>query len=77
MPRPKKRAAANPQEEPETVVKRQKGGTSSSSKQNESFQMRNLISWFKTYADEDDQQMGPHAMEQFCKDIGVEPEVSR
>lgn len=79
MPRPKKRAAAaasNPTEEQETV-KRQKASSSRSSKANEpeAFQMKNLLNWFKSYTTDDDrQQLGPEAMEQFCSDIGVQPE---
>jgi hypothetical protein len=77
MPRPKKRTAtANPAEEPETM-KRQKASSSRSSKlsiEESSFQMRNLLNWFKSYTDDDHQMLGPEAMEQFCKDIGVDPE---
>lgn len=81
MPRPKKRAAtSNPAEETESV-KRQKALSSSSrsssnkvSSEESSFQMRNLLNWFKTYVTEEDHQLlGPEGMERFCMDICVDP----
>lgn len=44
-------------------------------KVDDGFSSKRCLSWFKQYttADEPD-VLGPDAMEQFCKDIGVEPE---
>lgn len=82
MPRPKKRAAApatNLNPSAEETVKRQKT-TSRSSRSNEEinfntkFNSNRLLAWFKTYTNDDPQQLGPDGMERFCLDIGVDPE---
>lgn len=39
------------------------------------FSSKRCLSWFKQYTTTDEPDvLGPDAMEQFCKDIGVEPE---
>lgn len=39
------------------------------------FSIKRCLTWFKQYTTTGDPEvLGPDAMEQFCKDIGVEPE---
>lgn len=39
------------------------------------FSSKRCLTWFKQYTTTDEPDvLGPDAMEQFCKDIGVEPE---
>lgn len=75
MPRPKRRANTEINNEVvETIAKRPK--TSSQRKvAEEKFSTNRLLSWFKKYTTEDDPtQLGPEGMERFCSDIHIDPE---
>ncbi|XP_031637420.1 DCN1-like protein 4 isoform X2 [Contarinia nasturtii] len=79
MPRGKKRTMEMaPAEEERQTSKRQRNNVSSSRRTNkieDGFNIKRCLSWFKQYtiAEEPD-VLGPMQMEQFCSDIGVEPE---
>lgn len=75
MPRPRKRASANPSEETETVKRQKTTSRSKHSSEELKFNTNRLIAWFKNYTELNDPlQLGPEGMERFCQDIKVEPE---